>query len=65
MVILQLHWSVFYDDFFLVAADEEAEHIHIVQHSFFELLGWATSAEKESDFQHVASPLQSSGLAGW
>ena len=57
VILLQLHWSVFYDDFFLVAADDEAEHIHFVQCSFFELVGWATSSEKESGFQSVARAL--------
>ena len=57
VILLQLHWSVFYDDFFLVAADDEAVHIHFVQCSFFELVGWATSSEKESGFQSVARAL--------
>ena len=51
VVLLQLHWTVFFDDFFMIAAEEEAGHIHFVQRGFFELVGWATSSEKESGFQ--------------
>ena len=57
VVLLQLHWSVFFNDFFMIAAEEEADHIHFVQRSFFELVGWATSSEKESGFQAVARAL--------
>ena len=46
MVLPQLHWSVFFDDFFVIAAEEEASHIHLVQRSLFELVGWATSSER-------------------
>ena len=57
MVLLPLHWSVFLDDFFVIAAEEEADHIHFVQRSLFELVGWATSSEKESGFQALARAL--------
>ena len=46
-----MHWSVFFDDFFVIAAEEEAGHIQFVQRSLFELVVWATSSEKESGFQ--------------
>ncbi|CAE7519242.1 unnamed protein product [Symbiodinium sp. CCMP2592] len=46
VVLLQLHWSCYFDDFFLVAAQSEAEHVHLIQRGFFDLLGWSTSSEK-------------------
>ena len=57
MVLLQLHWSVFFDDFSVIAAEEEVSHIHLMQRSLFELVGWATSSEKESGFQALARAL--------
>ena len=41
----------------MIAAEEEASHIHLVQRSLFELVGWATSSEKESGFQALARAL--------
>ena len=55
--LLQLHWSCYFDDFFLVAAAEESEHIHFIQSGFFSLLGWATSSEKDSFFNCLARVL--------
>ena len=55
--LLQLHWSCYFDDFFLVAAAEESEHIHFIQSGFFSLLGWATSSEKDSGFNCLARVL--------
>ena len=52
--LLQLHWSCYFDDFFLVAAAEESEHIHLIQSGFFSLLGWATSSEKDSGFNSLS-----------
>ena len=57
VTLLQLHWSCYFDDFFLVAASAEAEHIHLIQKGFFELLGWATSSEKDSGFNSLARVL--------
>ena len=55
--LLHLHWSCFFDDYFLVGAVEEAKHLHIIQKGFFDLLGWATSSEKESGFGELARVL--------
>ena len=57
VTLLQLHWSCYFDDFFLVAASAEAEHVHMIQKGFFELLGWATSSEKDSEFNCLARVL--------
>ena len=55
--LLQLHWSCYFDDFFLVAVAEESEYIHLIQSGFFSLLGWATSSEKDSGFNSLARVL--------
>ncbi|CAE7340175.1 unnamed protein product [Symbiodinium sp. CCMP2592] len=57
VVLLQLHWSCYFDDFFLVAAQSEAEHVHLIQRGFFDLLGWSTSSEKDSGFNCLARVL--------
>ena len=57
VTLLQLHWSCYFDDFFLVAASAEAGHVHFIQKGFFDLLGGATSSEKDSGFTGLARVL--------
>ena len=54
MILLTLHWSVFYDDFFITGNSAESKHLDVMQKGFFALLAWETSAENGGDFQVVA-----------
>eukprot|EP00435_Cladocopium_sp_Y103_P038892 s848_g10.t1 len=48
--VFNLHWTVYFDDYFLVAAVHEAKHIDLAQKLLFQLTGWQTSDEKEGGF---------------
>ena len=54
VVIFRLHWTVFFDDFYLVASLEESKHVDMAQKLFFQLIGWQVSSEKEADFGVLA-----------
>lgn len=45
-----LHWTVYFDDYFLVAEVSEAKHVDMAQQLLFLPLGWRTSDEKEGGF---------------
>ena len=57
MILFAFHWSVFYDDFFVVGNSVESRHLDVMLKGFFALLAWETSTEKGSDFQVVAKAL--------
>ena len=57
MILFAFHWSVFYDDFFIVGDSTESKHLDMMQKGFFALLAWETSTEKGGDFQVVAKAL--------
>lgn len=40
VVIFRLHWTVFVDDFYLVASLDESKHVDMAQKLFFQLIGW-------------------------
>ena len=57
VVLFLMHWTCFFDDFFLVSGRDESEHLHWVQHSLFTLLGWETSSDKDAGFSCLARVL--------
>ena len=56
-VIFQLHWSVYFDDFFLIENKAQSRHTGMVVSSFFSMLGWDVSDEKGAGFLTVARVL--------
>jgi hypothetical protein len=54
VVIFRLHWTVFFDDFYLVASLDESKHVDMAQKFFFQLIGWQVSSEKDADFGVLA-----------
>ena len=54
VAIFNLHWTVFFDDFYLVASEQERKHIDLAQRVLFQLLGWEVSSEKGAEFDAIA-----------
>ena len=54
VVIFGLHWTVYFDDYFLVAEVSESRHVDMAQQLLFMILGWQTSSEKEGGFNAVS-----------
>ena len=54
MKLFRLHWTVFFDDFYLIASDQESRHVELTQQAFFKLVGWEVSSEKEAQFGAIA-----------
>ena len=54
VAIFKLHWTVFFDDFYLVSSAAESRHVDMAQQLFFCLVGWEVSSEKEADFGPIA-----------
>ena len=52
--LFRLHWTVFFDDFYLIASDQESRHVELTQQAFFKLVGWEVSSEKEAQFGAIA-----------
>ena len=57
LVFFDLHWTQFYDDYFLVAGEAEGPHVNLIQESFYALLGWETASEKDCGFGFVTRAL--------
>ncbi|CAE7823076.1 unnamed protein product [Symbiodinium sp. CCMP2592] len=57
IALLHIHWSVFFDDFVAVSSPEEKGHLDLVLRSYFALIGWETSDEKDTGFRSVAKAL--------
>ena len=55
--LLRIHWSVYFDDYVVVASAEEKCHLDLVLRSYFALIGWETSDEKDAGFSSVAKAL--------
>ena len=55
--IFKLHWSVYFDDFFLIENKAQSRHTGMVVSSFFSMLGWDVSDEKDAGFLTVARVL--------
>eukprot|EP00435_Cladocopium_sp_Y103_P032785 s1019_g8.t1 len=54
VIVFSLHWTVYFDDYFLVAAVYEAKHVDIAQKLLFQITGWQTSDEKEGGFGTIS-----------
>ena len=54
MKLFRLHWTVFFDDLYLIASDQESRHVELTQQAFFKLVGWEVSSEKEAQFGAIA-----------
>ena len=57
VAIFAMHWTVFFDDYYLVAATPEIRHVDMAQQLLFKILGWETSSEKEGDFLAISKIL--------
>ena len=57
LVFFDLHWTQFYDDYFLVAGEAEGPHVDLIQESFYALLGWETASEKDCGFGFLSPVL--------
>ena len=55
--LLFLHWTQYFDDFFLVCGPDEEKHLDLAQRLLFQLLGWETSIEEEGEFSELARVL--------
>ena len=55
--LLRIHWSVYFDDYVAVATEEERCHLDLVLRSYFSMIGWETSDEKDGGFSSVAKAL--------
>ena len=56
-VLLWLHWSVYFDDYLVTCEASVSKHCDLVLSSFFALLGWGISEEKEAEFATAAKVL--------
>ena len=56
--LFKLHWSCYFDDFFIVEKPSLAKHSAFMVDNLFALLGWATSNEKKSSFDSLARALR-------
>ena len=52
--MFNLHWTVYFDDFFLVAEIYESKHVDLAQRLLFMVTGWQTSDEKEGGFSSIS-----------
>lgn len=57
VVLMSLHWSVYFDDFMVVEDSCLARHTNFIVDGLFALLGWETSSEKGGDFDAIARAL--------
>ena len=48
--LLKLFWTVYFDDFILFETPPLSTHCELVVSTFFKMLGWATSVDKENKF---------------
>ena len=57
VAVFGLHWTVYFDDYFLVAGLPESRNIDLAQQVLFLMTGWQTSDEKEGGFSAVSKIL--------
>ena len=55
--LLRLHWSVYFDDFFVIEDEKQSKHTGLIVMALFNLLGWGVSEEKDAGFLSVARVL--------
>lgn len=48
--VLRILWTVYFDDFVVFEERALSRHCEFVVSTFFKMLGWATSVDKENDF---------------
>eukprot|EP00435_Cladocopium_sp_Y103_P069804 s179_g34.t1 len=54
VILFNLHWTVYFDDYFLVAEIHESKQVDVAQKLLFTLTGWQTSDEKEGGFNSLS-----------
>ena len=57
VVLLWFHWSIYCDDFFRVSEQQSAKHIDMCIASYFSVLGWEISSDKDLNFDFFAKVL--------
>ena len=57
VVLLQFHWSIYCDDFFPVSEQQSAKHMDMCIASYFSVLGWEISSDKDLNFDFFAKVL--------
>ena len=57
VVLLKFHWSIYCDDFFPVSEQRSAKHMDMCIASFFSVLGWEISSDKDLNFDSFAKVL--------
>ena len=55
--LLKIHWSVYFDDFFVIEDEKQSKHTGLLVMALFNLLGWGVSEEKDAGFLSVARVL--------
>ena len=55
--LLRLHWSVYFDDFFVIEDEIQSKRTGLIVMALFNLLGWGVSEEKGAGFLNVARVL--------
>ncbi len=55
--LFKVHWSCYFDDFFVLEKPTLARHTPFTLGNLFALLGWSTSSEKNSSFDAIARAL--------
>ena len=57
VVLFLFHWTVCFDDFFLVESAEQSRYTAMISEAFFDFLGWETREEKDAGFLTTAKVL--------
>ena len=57
VVLLRFHWSIYCDDYFSVSEPQSAKHMDMCIASYFSVLGWEISSDKDLKFDHFAKVL--------
>lgn len=55
--LFKLHWSCYFDDYFVVEKSSLKRHTSFIVDNLFSLLGWETSSEKNAEFNSLARAL--------
>ena len=55
--LLKILWTVYFDDFIVFEECALSRHCEFVVGTFFKMLGWATSIDKENDFSYALKAL--------
>ena len=55
--LFKVHWSVYFDDYVVVETKEMAQLCNLCVSTYFRLLGWTVSEDKDAPFSNVAKVL--------